>query len=68
RCSVDDLPGLLPTIPGWFPGEDNAFHGRPLIAFSERYVYIRVQYDGESWMDAIPRDPSSVTFIPWPGG
>jgi hypothetical protein len=43
--------------------------GPPFIAFSERYVYISVQYDGCEWIEAIPRHPESLgKTIPWPGG
>lgn len=43
--------------------------GPAMIAFSEKYVYISVQYDGAEWMEAIPRHPEYVTApIPWPGG
>ncbi len=43
-------------------------NGEPLIAFTKKYVYICVQYDGAEWMEAIPRHPEVVgNIIPWPG-
>ncbi|MDO8630478.1 MAG: hypothetical protein Q7R41_08290 [Phycisphaerales bacterium] len=80
RCSLDELPdqpmekrkpeyyrrtdGSKGIIP---PGEDDP-SGRPIIAFSERYVYIRQIYDHHSGVKAVPRHPESATFIPWIGG
>lgn len=44
-------------------------NGEPCIAFTEKFVYISIQYDGFEWMEAIPRNPDSVgKSIPWPGG
>ena len=44
-------------------------NGPPFIAFSEKYVYISVQYDGAETIEAIPRHPEFLgRRIPWPGG
>ena len=45
--------------------------GDRVICFSERYVYIRGQYDGLEWVEAIPRSPESLLAfggIPEPVG
>lgn len=34
--------------------------GERVICFSDRYVYIKVQYDGSEWVEAIPRSPESL--------
>ena len=41
--------------------------GPEFIAYSPKYVYISVQYDGAEWIEAIPRHPEYVDRIPWPG-
>jgi len=61
-CGFDDLPDRE------FDSSWGGTEGPPTIAFSERFVYICVQYDGSEWMTAIPRNPDQATFIPWPGG
>lgn len=45
--------------------------GPEFIGFSDRFVYISVQYDGSESVEAIPRHPDVVEMlddIPWPGG
>lgn len=43
--------------------------GEPCIAYSDHYIYIKVQYDGMEWFVAIPRHPQFLDGrIPWPGG
>jgi len=61
-CSFADLPERE------FDDGHGGTEGEPCIAFSEKYVYIKIQYDGSEHFDAIPRHPKSVTWIPWPGG
>lgn len=62
QCTFDQLPER-PFCSGYGRPE-----GEPCIAFSPRYVYIKVQYDGAEWFEAIPRHPEYVTKpIPWPG-
>lgn len=52
-----------------FDGGYGSPEGEPAIGFSPRYVYIKVQYDGSEWVDAVPRHPEHVKRpIPWPGG
>jgi len=62
RCSFNELPERK------FDDGYGGTNGEPCIAFSDRYVYINVQYDGAEWMEAIPRHPDFVDDIPWPGG
>lgn len=62
RCPFDDLPELGSE-------DDDALRGDPCIAFSARYVYVKSQYDGEEWFEAIPRHPAFVeNSLPFPGG
>ena len=59
----DDLPKRE------FNDDYGALEGNPVIAYTKKYVYICVQYDGSEWMEAIPRHPEYVgETIPWPGG
>lgn len=63
RCLANSLPGRE------FDAGYGSPEGEPAIGFSERYVYIKVQYDGSEWVEKIPRHPEFVESpIPWPGG
>ena len=63
RATFDELPER--EFDAGFGGTE----GEPTIAFSERYVYIRVYYDGAEGFDAVPRNPENVgASIPWFGG
>mgnify|MGYP001611688840 FL=1 len=63
QCSGTELPER--TFDAGYGGTN----GEPVICFSDRYVYIKVQYDGSEWIEAIPRHPEFVKdSIPWPGG
>lgn len=62
RCTFNELPER--EFDDGFGGPE----GEPCIAFSDRFVYICVQYDGAEHMEAIPRNPEDVDGeIPWPG-
>ena len=49
---------------------DNGYggtNGPAFIAFTDKYVYISVQYDGSESIEAIPRHPEFIgDSIPWP--
>lgn len=63
QCTIDELP--TDEFDAGYGGPN----GSPSIAFSDKFIYIRVQYDGSEWFEAIPRHPEHVTKpIPWPGG
>ena len=63
RATFDELPER--EFSDGFGGTE----GEPAIAFSERYVYIRVCYDGSEWFAAVPRNSEDVgASIPWFGG
>ena len=62
-CTIDQLPERE------FDNSFGAPEGEPVIAFTRKYIYICIQYDGSEWMEAIPRHPQYVKKpIPWPGG
>ena len=52
RCAFADLPEHEITA---------SWGGEPCIAFSERYVYVRVECEGEERFAAVPRHPKWVT-------
>ena len=63
ECSFEELP-TRKFNPGY-----GGVEGETVIAFSERYVYIKGCYDGQEWMEAIPRHPEVVSNgIPIVGG
>jgi len=63
QCTFDELPDI--KLDTGYGGTD----GPALIAYSPRYVYVYVQYDGSQWIEAVPRHPEFVTGnIPWLGG
>ena len=63
RAAFDELPDRE------FRAGLGGVEGEPTIAFSERYVYIRVYYDGAEEFKAVPRNPENVgATIPWFGG
>jgi len=69
----DSAPTLRTTFDGLPEREYDAGYGGlggpPFIAFSKKYVYISIQYDGSEDVVAIPRHPKHVgKVIPWPGG
>lgn len=39
-------------------------NGPLVIAFSTRFVYVCVVYDGAEWMKAVPRHPEYASLIP----
>ena len=63
RCTFDELPERA------YDPSYGAPEGEPFIGFSDRYVYISLQYDGSEWIAPIPRNPDMVgVTIPWPVG
>lgn len=65
RCAVADLPKRQ------YDDGYGGTNGPEFIAFSDRFVYVSVQYDGSEGVEAIPRHPDVVEIqgsIPWPGG
>jgi hypothetical protein len=62
RCAFRDLPERV--FDSGFGGQE----GEPVICFSERHVYVRVNYDGSMWVAAVPRHPEGVERIPVLGG
>ena len=63
QCTIDELPTRE------FDAGYGSPNGEPTICFSPKYVYIRCQYDGSEWFEAVPRHPEYVTKpIPWLGG
>ena len=58
----DDLPDR--EYDAGFGGTE----GPPFIGYTKKHVYISVQYDGAEDIEAIPRHPKYVKYIPWPGG
>ena len=51
QCAFADLPER----------EFTAWGGEPCIAFSEKHVYVKVEYEGEEHLEAVPRHPKWVT-------
>ncbi|MFW6121808.1 MAG: hypothetical protein ACOC80_13065 [Petrotogales bacterium] len=63
KCSVDELPTRK------FDCGYGGVQGESFIAFGKKYVYVKVEYDGSEWIEAVPRHPEYVTrFIPCLGG
>lgn len=62
-CSFDELPERL------YDAMWGRVEGEPCIAFSPRYVYVKVQHDGAEWFEPVPRHPEYVRApIPCLGG
>ena len=40
-----------------FNEKSSGIEGKPFTAWSERYVYFPVTYDGEEWVGRAPRNP-----------
>lgn len=64
RCSVEELPDRI------FDDGYGGTEGDPFIGFGPNYVYVRGCYDGAEWIEAVPRNPETVTAhnIPEIGG
>lgn len=62
KCKVSELPDRQ------FDEGHGAALGEPFIAFGKKYIYIKGQYDGAEWVEAVPRHPEYVKKpIPWIG-
>lgn len=59
RCTFDELPER--EFSSGFGGVD----GEPVICFGRHYVYVKCQYDGSEWVEAIPRTPDAAAS--WKG-
>jgi len=72
RRGITDPPiqhGTIEDLPAWeFSAGYGGVNGPPLIAFSKRYVYVQACYDGQEWVEAVPRHPKYATFLPSLGG
>lgn len=55
RCRFKDLPERA------FSAGYGGVEGEPVICFSDKYVYVKVVYDGSEWVEAVPRHPHVVT-------
>src|SRR5205814_17400 len=53
-CTFDELPEAE------FYAGFGGVSGAPVLCFSERYVYVKVVYDGSEWIEAVPRHPEYV--------
>lgn len=63
RCSGAELPERK------FDAGFGGVNGEATICFSATRVYIRAEYDGSEWFQAIPRNPENVgDDIPSVGG
>ncbi len=51
----DQLPGRK------FDAGYGGIEGPVILAFSEKYVYVKGVYDGAEWIAPVPRNPDAVT-------
>jgi hypothetical protein len=57
----DDITDRAPDDAGVWSEEFDAGYGgsqgKPVLAWSEKYVYFPVVYDGAEWIERAPRNP-----------
>ena len=66
--TVTDFNGLPERQ---FDASYGGVEGEDVIAFSSRFIYVKGQYDGSEWMEAVPRTPEvavELACLPCIGG